>query len=390
MSAIYLDNNATTAIDPRVADVIDEVLRAGPANPSSQHAAGRRARERVDQALETIAAALGTNISTPGGPRLILTSGGTESNHMALHGIGDPKGPLVVSEIEHPSVRATAQHQQANGREVRWIPVDRGGVIHLDALASMIDPPGEQAAVLVSMMSANNETGVIQPIQQAAEICRSAGVPLHIDATQSIGKVPVDLDALDAAAVTFTAHKLHGPVGIGGLWLASGVKIQPVFHGGSQQLESRPGTEPVALVAGMATAIQLATAELESSAKLMRQLRDSLEQSLCRKHPELVVVGQNSNRLPSTTSIALSGTDRQSMLMALDLAAVACSSGAACSSGSSPPSHVLLAMHAPQAWVDSVLRFGVSKFSTMDEILLASERISIAYNRLRRFEDVEN
>ncbi len=145
MSAIYLDNNATTAIDPRVADVIDQVLRAGPANASSQHAAGRAARRQIDQSLEIIAAALGTDISRPGGPRLILTSGGTESNHLALFGIGDPDGPLVVSEIEHPSVLGTAQHQQALGREVRWLPADRNGVIQIDALASMIEPPGPVA-----------------------------------------------------------------------------------------------------------------------------------------------------------------------------------------------------------------------------------------------------
>ena len=385
MSAIYLDNNATTAIDPRVADTIDKVFRGGPANPSSQHAAGRKARQIIDQSLEKIAAALGTDINAPGGPRLILTSGGTESNHMALYGIGDPSGPLVVSKIEHPSVLATAQHQQASGREVRWIPVDRDGVIEIDALASMIDPPDAAPAALVSLMSANNETGVIQPIQKAADLCRSAGVPLHVDATQSIGKVPFNLDALGAAAVTLTAHKLHGPVGIGALWLASQIKIRPVFHGGSQQLESRPGTEPVALAAAMAAAIQWAVTELESSAKLMCGLRDVLEQSLCQRHPELVVIGQNVDRLPSTTSLALIGTDRQSMLMALDLAGIACSSGAACSSGSSPPSHVLLAMNAPQAWIDSVLRFGVCKFSTMDEVLLASELISSAYSRLRKF-----
>ncbi len=389
-ATIYFDNNATTAIDPRVADVIDRVLRAGPANASSQHAVGRLARQRVDESLEIIGTALGTDLGRPAGPRLILTSGGTESNHMALFGIGDLQQPLVVSNIEHPSVLATAKYQQSLGREVRWLPVDGDGVIQIDALASMIEPPGKPRATLVSLMSANNETGVIQPIQQAAKICREANVPLHVDATQSIGKVPFPLDRLDAAAVTFTAHKLHGPVGIGGLWLRAGLNIRPVFHGGSQQLESRPGTEPVALIAGMAAAIRLAVQELDSAARLMCGLRDQLEQSLLARHPQLVVIGQQVPRLPSTTSIALIGTERQSMLMALDMAGIACSSGAACSSGSSPPSHVLVAMNAPSSWVESTLRFGVSKFSTVDENIVAVERISNAYSRLRNLDDVEN
>ena len=221
-------------------------------------------------------------------------------------------------------------------------------------------------------------------------MCREADVPLHVDATQSIGKVPFSLDSLGAQAVTFTAHKLHGPVGIGALWLAAGVKIRPVFHGGGQQLEARPGTEPVALIAGMAAAIQWAIAELDSAAQGMRLRRDQLEQSLLSRHPNIVAVGSNVSRLPSTSALALVGTDRQSMLMALDLAGVACSSGAACSSGSSPPSHVLTAMRTPQAWIDSVLRFGVSKFSTAEEINQAIELISNAYSRLRRLDTVEN
>ena len=390
MPAIYLDNNATTAIDPRVADVIDRVFRAGPANASSQHAAGRAARLRIDDAVETIAAALGTDVSKPGGPRLILTSGGTESNHMALHGLGEPDAPLVVSSIEHPSILQAAKQQAASGREVRFLPVDGDGVIQLEGLASMIDPPGGRPAGLVSIMSANNETGVLQPIEQAAQICRDLDVPLHIDATQSLGKVPFRLDHVPAAAVTFTAHKLHGPAGVGGLWLAAGQKIRPVFHGGSQQLESRPGTEPVALIAGMAQAVRLAVAELDNSSERMQRLRDRLEQQICQDNPDVQIVGHNSPRLPTTSSLALVGTDRQSMLMALDLAGIACSSGAACSSGSSPPSHVLIAMNAHRSWLDSVLRFGVSKFSTTEDIDSASELISRAYNRLRAGSIVEN
>ena len=257
-------------------------------------------------------------------------------------------------------------------------------------LSDAIDPPNGCRASLVSLMSANNETGVLQPIKQAAQLCRQYEVPLHVDATQSIGKTPFLLDKIGASAVTFTAHKVHGPVGIGALWLAGGVRIRPVFHGGSQQLEARPGTEPVALVAGMAEAIRLAVVEQDHAIEQMRCLRDRLEQRLCKANPTLAVVGRSADRLPSTSSIALVGTDRQSMLMALDMAGIACSSGAACSSGSSPPSHVLTAMGVPTEWIESVLRFGVSKFSTIEEMDRAADLISSTYNRLRRSEIVEN
>ena len=172
----------------------------------------------------------------------------------------------MVSRIEHPSVLAAAEALQAGGRTIRWLDVDAGGEIRVELLEDLIlDQPNP--ATLVSIMSANNETGVLQPIDRVAEICHAAGVPLHVDATQSIGKLPVQLDTLGASAVTFTAHKFHGPVGVGALWLDSGIKVRPLFHGGEQQLETRPGTEPVALVLGMAEALRLAVDELQDSAK---------------------------------------------------------------------------------------------------------------------------
>ena len=239
-------------------------------------------------------------------------------------------------------------------------------------------------------MSANNETGVLQPIEQAAAICRSAGVPLHIDATQSVGKLPINLDSLGAAAVTFSAHKFHGPAGIGALWINTGVSIKPMLHGGEQQLESRPGTEPVALAIGMAEALRLATQEGDESIQRMGALRDQLETGLVSQFSELRIQGAQKARLPNTSSISFLGTDRQSMLMALDMASVFCSSGSACSSGSSPPSHVLLAMRRPEAEVQSTLRFGVSKFSTPEEISRAIDSISNIYKRLRRLSSVDN
>lgn len=387
MSGIYLDNNATTALDPRVGEKMLAAYGSGPINPASQHAAGRLARDQLDAAIDTIGKCIGTRLDQPGGPRLVLTSGGTESNNLALRGIGGD-GPLVVSRIEHPSVLAAAQALEAEGRTVRWLDVDPGGEIDLEKLPTLI--AGDQPAALVSIMSANNETGVLQPIEQAAVICRDAGVPLHVDATQSVGKLPVDLASLGAAAVTFSAHKFHGPTGIGALWIDAGISIKPMLHGGEQQLESRPGTEPVALAIGMAEALRLATQERDESIERMRALRDQLEAGLVSQFGELRIQGADKARLPNTSSISFVGTDRQSMLMALDMASVFCSSGSACSSGSSPPSHVLLAMKRPESEVQSTLRFGVSKFSTAEEISTAIDSISNIYKRLRRISSVDN
>jgi cysteine desulfurase len=382
-----LDNNATTAIDPRVADILVEELRVGPTNPSSLHASGRAARDRVEAAAETIGRCLNTALDLPGGPRLIFTSGGTESNNLALLGIGDSNSPIVVSRIEHPSVIEVAKAMAAGGRVVRWLDVDAGGRVRLDQLADLIGGDGNgEAAGLVSIMSANNETGIVQPIATAAEICRAAGVPLHVDATQSIGKVDFDVSAIGASAVTFTSHKFHGPSGIGGLWIDGGLKLNPMLRGGQQQLESRPGTEPVALIVAMAESLRIAVAEQSASAKHMRRLRDRFESQLKSTIGELVIHGEDdpSSRHPGTTCVSFLGTDRQTMLMALDMAGIACSSGSTCSSGSSPPSHVLTAMGCRAGEVASALRFGVSKFSTETEIETAAERIFNLCSRLRK------
>lgn len=381
MPAIYLDNNATTALDPRAAERMMQCFQSGALNPASQHAVGRRARQQLDEAVETIGHCIGTRLDQPGGARLLITSGGTESNNLAISGIGT--GPIVISRMEHSSVMAAAEAQRAAGRSIRYLDVDEQGEIRLDQLNDLLwDMDGP--ASLVSIMSANNETGVVQPILEAAAICRAAGVPLHVDATQSIGKLPLALDALGASAVTLTAHKFHGPVGVGALWIAPGMKVRPLLVGGQQQLETRAGTEPLALVVGMAEALHVACRELAEANCRIAGLRDRLEGELMRRHAQLVIQGSGKTRLPGTTAISFIGTDRQSMLMALDLAGICCSSGSACSSGSSPPSQVLRAMGRPEEEVQSTLRFGISKFSTAAEIDRAIDCISSIYIRLRR------
>jgi cysteine desulfurase len=380
---IYLDNNATTQLDPLVIDAMLAELRLAPSNPSSQHTVGQQTRRRMDEMLEQIGRVLGTRLNEPGSARVILTSGGTEANNLALRGLRGGQGPLIVSQIEHSSVLAVAQHEERRGRPVRYLRVNQHGVVDIPMLQEWLQQSFDPSTV-VSIMSANNETGVIQPLRQISELCQRSRVALHIDATQSVTKQEFLLDQLGAAAVTFTPHKFHGPVGIGALWLAANEKIDPLLFGGQQQLGSRPGTEPVALLAGMCAALTIGSEQITENSVQIRFLRDHLENSLLASFPDIIVHGHEADRLPNTSCVSFVGTDRQSMLMALDLAGVACSSGSACTSGSSPPSHVLSAMLASDESIKSAIRFGVSKFSNTVELERAIEIISSCYIRLRK------
>ncbi|QEG43862.1 cysteine desulfurase family protein [Roseimaritima ulvae] len=385
---IYLDNNATTQMDPAVAETMQQVWLSGPMNPSSQHASGRAARARLDQAAAEIGELLGADVQQPGGPQLIFTSGGTEANNLAIDGLADHDAALIVSEIEHPSVLEVARRWQAAGREVHWIPVDRQGVADLRVLEQQLREPHAKPP-LVCLMTANNETGVLQPVAAAAELCRRFDALLHVDATQSVGKCPTDFAALNAASMVFAAHKFHGPVGIGGLLLAPGVQLTAQWQGGAQQLGMRPGTEAVPLAVGAAVALRIACQSMATTTPAIAGLRDLLETQLTERLDGLVIHGRDAPRLPGTSCIGFPDVDRQSMLISLDMAGLACSSGSACASGSSEPSYVLQAMQVPAATIDGSLRFGLSKFSTEPEIFRAIELISLAYNRLRPHEDVE-
>ena len=288
---------------------MNAVWTSGPLNPASQHRVGQRAQGLIEQATVAMGKCLGCRLDQPGGARLILTSGGTESNNLALRGItgqadaanpDDQLAPIVISRIEHPSILATAKAMAAQGRDVRWLDVDNAGRVRLDQLKSMLDQDDPKAA-LVSIMSANNETGVIQPIEEAARICRATGVPLHVDATQTVGKQVFHITDLGVAAVTLSAHKFHGPAGVGALWIDRGIRLQPMLHGGEQQLDTRPGTEPVALIVAMAKALTLACEEIDASHDHMKMLRDRLENGLIDQIDNLVVHGRGSDRLPMTS-----------------------------------------------------------------------------------------
>jgi cysteine desulfurase len=375
---IYLDHNATTPIDPRVAEAIADCYAAGYLNPASPHAAGRRARQRLEQARETIARILGADTARMNSAELLFTSGGTESNNLALRGLAYsptvPKGPrtrIIVSAIEHPSILGTAQQMLRQGYDVRQLPVDSDGVVQISKLDELITDETR----LVSVMWANNETGVIQPIAEIAAICRERGVLMHTDAVQLVGKLPVAFDELGVDALSLTAHKFHGPLGIGALLLRGGVQLQPILYGGFQQHSLRPGTESVALAVGLQRALELWRDESPERAEKLRMHRDRLENLLRAGYSDLVINGIAADRLPHCSNVSFPGCDRQALLLALDQAGVCCSTGSACASGSSEPSPVLLAMGCSEQIVEGSLRISVGKTTTTAEIDLAAQII---------------
>ena len=381
MRPIYLDNNATTCIDPVVADSMARCWRDLGGNPSSQHQFGRRARKTLEEARERIATLLGAKTSGMRADQLVFTSGGTESNNLALRGLaGTPPGRIIISAIEHPSVAATADQLARTGFELAHLPANLDGVVQVAALQSLLDDKTR----LVSVMLANHETGVLQPVLELAEICQLAGLPLHTDAVQVAAKLPIDFQSLKAAALSVSAHKFHGPVGIGALLVRHDVFLEPILYGGSQQQGLRSGTESVALAVGMWQALELWYGEAEQRQRLMNELRARLESNLKHGVPDLQIHGANTQRVPHTVSATFPGVDRQALVMALDLAGIACSTGSACASGSSEPSPVLLAMGIETTLVECSLRFSLSAQTTALDVDQSAERIIQVYRDLRQ------
>jgi cysteine desulfurase len=376
MDTIYLDHNATTPTRPEVIEAVAACWRAGHANPASQHQPGQKARRLLEQAREQIAAILGADLSGPKADRLIFTSGGTEANNLAVLGIaraarGEQPGQVIVSAIEHPSVLEPAMHLMDEGWRVDGLGVTPDGVVRVEGLASLLGPQTR----LASVMLGNHETGVLQPVSELAAACNDRGVPLHTDAVQVAGKLPIDFRGLGVAAMSVAAHKFHGPLGIGALLVRHDVAIQALELGGHQQGGVRPGTESVALAVGMATALELWHGDREALARRLQALRDRFEMGLRAGYPELVVNGGAALRLPQTSNVAVPGLDGQILLVALDTAGVACAVGAACSSGSTELSPTLRAMGLPKSIIASSLRFSLGATTTEEEVDEAVRRV---------------
>ena len=384
MDPIYLDHSSTTRIDPDVANTIAECYARGYVNPASAHRPGQLARRKLEEFRVQIVAWLGGNTTGRDTDQLLFTSGGTESNNLAIRGLpGSPPAQILISAIEHPSVIGAAQSLVAHGFEVRQIPVDSQGVCRLDALEHLLADTSVPTR-LISVMLANNETGVIQPIAEISAICRQNNVLFHVDAVQAVGKIEVHFRNLGVDAMTFTAHKFHGPRGIGGLLLRSGLEPSPLFFGGFQQMAMRPGTEDVALAAGMHRALELFVENPTNRTMHLRTLRDALESIVVRELPDTVVNSRDVPRIPHTLNLSFPGLNRQAFLMAADVAGLAISTGSACASGSSEPSHVLVAMGSEKDIVEGSLRISVGADTTMLEIEDAANRIIRIAKDLRR------
>jgi cysteine desulfurase len=373
---IYLDYNATTPMCDAGREAMLPYLERHFGNPSSVHAAGREARAAVDDARDKLAALLHVKPH-----EIIFTSGGTESCNLAVLGVArrpsSRGGHIISNKAEHHAVLNAVEHlEKHEGFQVTWLDVSRNGIIDLDQLAAAIQPETR----LVSIMTANNETGVIQPMHEISGICRERGVLLHSDMVQSFGKVEMDLSLVDAAS--FAAHKFYGPKGAGFLFLRSGLSIQPIMFGGAHENERRPGTENVPAIAGMAAAAEWTLRDRESEQEREASLRDELWTRISQNVPEAKQNGANAPRLANTLNVSLLGLDSEMLLIALDLEAVCASSGSACMVGSVVASHVLLAMGLPIERARSAVRFSLGKWTTADETKATGDAVQKIVERL--------
>ena len=394
MKPIYLDYNSTTPISPTVAQRMALCYEMGYLNPASQHRLGQEARQVLEKLRSEIIDMLGGVSTGMRTDRLILTSGGTESNNLAISGLAraarDANGArrVIISAVEHPSVIGVAHYLATQGFEIDTIAVDANGVCDLDELAAKLDPgadppteANQNSVAAVSIMAANNETGVIQPIQSAAQLCREKGIYFHTDAVQMVGKIDVNFSTLGVDALTFTAHKFHGPRGVGGLLVRNGIELTPLIYGGFQQMGTRPGTEDVALTTGLHQALLEFQQSPERDAKI-KELRDQLETSLLSMVPGAVINGVGASRMSHTINISFPGINRQALLMAADFAGLAISTGSACASGSSDPSHVIIAMGASEEVVEGSIRISLGTTTSQQEIDDSLTRFQQVFNRL--------
>jgi len=366
---IYLDYNATTPLCDAAREAMLPYLNRHFGNPSSVHAAGREARAAIDDGRDKLASLLHTKPS-----EIIFTSGATESCNLAVLGLARSAssrgGHIISNKAEHHAVLNAVEHlENREGFEVTWLNVSKTGMVDLDQLADSIRPDTK----LVSIMTANNETGVIQPMHEISRICRERGVLLHSDMVQAFGKLEIDVSLIDAGS--FAAHKFYGPKGTGFLFLRSGLPIQPIMFGGAHENERRPGTENVAGIAGMAAAAEWVSCDVEAERQREAQLRDDLWRHIANVFADAQQNGDGAHRLANTLNTSFIDIDSETMLMALDLEGICASSGSACMVGSVRASHVLLAMGLRMERARSAIRFSLGRRTTADEMADAADAL---------------
>jgi cysteine desulfurase len=374
---IYFDNNATTQLDPLVLQVMVPFLENQYGNPSSIYSFGRAAAKAVATAREQVAALLRCQPT-----EIVFTSCGTESDNSAIQSallIDPDRKHLVTSKVEHSAIIKHAEALARRGYEVTWLDVDSTGMINPNELQSAI----RQDTAIVSLMWANNETGVLFPIEEAAEICRSKGTLFHTDAVQAVGKIDIDLGRAPISLLSLSGHKLHAPKGVAALYVNRRTKFNPYLLGGGQENKKRGGTENTASIVALGRAAELAFAALKEDSVRVKALRDRFEEGLLENVSSLQINGNRTRRLPNTSNLAIEGVDSEGMLMLLDQRGICCSAGSACTAGSLEPSHVLKAMGFSNDHARGSLRFSFSRFNSEAEVEQALRIIPNAVEKLR-------
>jgi len=377
---IYLDNNATTRVLPEVAEAMLPFLTDRYGNPSSIHRFGSSVGERLAVAREQVANLIGAADPI----EIIFTSCGTEGDNAAVRGILEArpnKRHIVTTQVEHPAVLSLCQHLEKKGYRVTWLSVDETGGLNLDELRSVLTDD----TALVSVMWANNETGVIFPIEQIGAIVKGKGIPFHVDAVQAAGKLRLDVKNLPVDLVTISGHKFNAPKGVGALYVKRGLTFAPFMIGGHQERNRRGGTENVSGIIGMGKAAEVASSRIDSDALRISKLRDQLEASLLASCPGSRVNGAGQQRLPNTSNISFRYLEGESILVLLDQQEICASTGSACTAGSSEPSHVLRAMKVPADWLQGAVRFSLGRFNTEEEIRYVNEKMPAIVKRLEGF-----
>jgi cysteine desulfurase len=378
MERIYLDNSATTRVDEAVLEAMMPCFRKNFGNASSVHIFGQEARACVEESRRSVAELLGADMR-----EIVFTSGGTESDNAALWGVFRsgyrPGNHIITTKIEHPAILATCKALEGAGAEVSYISVDASGRVDSRAIEAAV----RDSTLLISVMHANNETGVIQPIEEIREIAKRRGVLLHTDAVQSVGKIPTNVGELGIDLLSLSAHKIHGPKGVGVLYIRKGTKMVPFMTGGSHERKRRAGTENVPAIAGLSTAARLAGERLREVQTRIGALRDRFENKVMERIAGTRVNG-NALRLPNISNLSFENLEGEAAVIALDLEGVAVSTGSACSSGALDPSHVLMAMGLRPEVVQGSLRFSLCYHNTDEEIDRAIQILEAVVQRLRR------
>ncbi len=383
MKTVYLDNNATTRVAPEVIDAMLPFLTEMWGNPSSMHTFGGQVARHIERARESVAQLLGA--ASP--DEIVFTSGGTESDNAAILAAlaaSPEKKRIITTKVEHPAVLNLAKHLEGHGHSAVYLSVDNQGRLDLDELKDSID---DQTAI-VSAMWANNETGVIFPIKEISSICAERRVLLHTDAVQAAGKIPCDLKNTPIAYLAMSGHKLHGPKGVGVLYIRRGTKFSPLITGGHQERNRRGGTENVASIVGLGKACELAMLHMEEDCKKMAKLRDKLEKGLIERIPRVHIHGDVSNRLPNTTNLGFESVEGEAILLLLNEHNICASSGSACTSGSLDPSHVMLAMGVPFERAHGSIRFSLSRYNTDEDVESVLLHMPPIIKRLRELSPV--